>query len=1623
MCVRLFLEGGTRIKWRVHKSIRNLLFFRGIREYENKSVEGRDINLEYGSASPLSRKGRGSHPVQGPGLKKRNEQREKVGAIPCGCRVVCSRIKTFVSNHLLDPDFFLGGRRMNFHKTIGFLASLLLIVGLGVPDSFAQRIDLSVSPRTLRDSTTTPVTVTATLTVQLGAAVTTATGEDVSVNITGTADDSYTLSDNTGLSVNIPEGEQSRTMRFPIVFTFATGPPQGDADYEDETITLTAAATINTESVTSGTRSPTITITDYEASLARDARSIRGTRVIIATPAAGAWASTGNGKIRVRVLRKGHLAAEFGAFTSIRVSLRQRTEKGDDDEVAEDLYNVDITDAVKLGSLIIPRNRTAVLESDAQQTGAVSGNSVNPGNTEAHYTRRASGDGYDILEFRFHLTGGGEYEKVYARVTFGLSTDAPDGTETMINSYDTETSIFPQGNLADKVGDGKFINVDAGLPSNAIISTIAVEIDGEAVDNDGTGDAATLGVYAGIGDKIKISVTTAGFDFPETTLGFQIIGRDAASVDVEGTPTNFVNPLQPLVGFTKTFGALEVIGATSQRLPVEHEFTVAANQFERKLNVNHPTDSDRKKNSLYEDDNTIVQVRAFVRDRAGNSMNQTALSSAFVLDSRPPKVTITYPKPSGTDSTRFTAAATQEYEFIGTGAESIDLKPLNFKNDESTTQNYVIIGTDTLMVAGNEAGALAEVAGGYNLTDADTYALKNLKTADDKDNKRPEADSKQPGAAVKLQVVSMDLAGNKGTGTPDGGDAIFDAKAPVITIGFPTAKALEELDGKIGGAEQTQHPVFSINEATDSILVRYEGSGAVLSVAGTAADEAMVNKNIQVMFLGDNALRQGESYNLQVYARDLAGQVGISDLEEGLMFDNNLQNPAAAGFKIYSHVRNNMLDKKEQNDVAYGVDEDGDLATGQMDSIVAGQPLRLTIVAIDDQLDRTAITYNKAGVKVVTMDSDGNLVVSANYWGDGVTNNGDGSATLDGTGWSIGKRTVFVNSNMAGGPYNIVVKDLTADGVVNFMSTLEGITVDAADFAKFTLSAWEDGVGVAATSVWGDFDLLVVPTDRYGNASLKTYLNKNPATKKTADSLAILDTRVGGNKYASVDANFASTLTEDLPLTWSVQAAGESFPARALDRPGRTARIRVTVDNNFLKETDDRSRNISGDLNLLIQEPLDLSITLWVPGQDGDQAGNDVVIPADPGEVTVTARAEGFNEGDMVTFTKDGTAMDPVTADADGYADLMITMSAAGSVTVSAASGQYSSDPLTITFVEGPDEPMRMAYADADGNPVYLVDMMDNTVDLMDYMLFRAAWGMSASDDINGDGMVDATDAQIFLQSDINGDGMVGLADYEMLIMSWGKTAANGPATKPLVLAPGVNENAEFSLSLGSERVIAGEMVAVDVSLANVAALMGYGFTLNYDTDKFEFVSVAPADEDLLKSTGGETPLFHNVAGDGQVEVVNGMVNGSAVSGGGDIVRFVFRVLYEFEDNARFEIANGLVFDPTNLTNPAVVAGVLELQSTPREFALHQNFPNPFNPDTTIKYELAESADVTLQIYNVLGQVVRTLVASEAQNAGRYQIRWNGMDDRGVPVSSGVYFYQISAEGKFHNVRKLMLLK
>lgn len=98
----------------------------------------------------------------------------------------------------------------------------------------------------------------------------------------------------------------------------------------------------------------------------------------------------------------------------------------------------------------------------------------------------------------------------------------------------------------------------------------------------------------------------------------------------------------------------------------------------------------------------------------------------------------------------------------------------------------------------------------------------------------------------------------------------------------------------------------------------------------------------------------------------------------------------------------------------------------------------------------------------------------------------------------------------------------------------------------------------------------------------------------------------------------------------------------------------------------------------------------------------------------------------------------------------------------------------------------------------------------------------------------------------------------------------------------------------------------------------------------------------------------------------------------------------------------------------------------PTEYSLEQNFPNPFNPNTTIKFSVPTSANIKLTVYNILGETVRVLFDKEF-HSGNYSVVWNADDQTGRKVSSGVYFYELKAVSDkgsdFNQIRKMVLLK
>ena len=96
-------------------------------------------------------------------------------------------------------------------------------------------------------------------------------------------------------------------------------------------------------------------------------------------------------------------------------------------------------------------------------------------------------------------------------------------------------------------------------------------------------------------------------------------------------------------------------------------------------------------------------------------------------------------------------------------------------------------------------------------------------------------------------------------------------------------------------------------------------------------------------------------------------------------------------------------------------------------------------------------------------------------------------------------------------------------------------------------------------------------------------------------------------------------------------------------------------------------------------------------------------------------------------------------------------------------------------------------------------------------------------------------------------------------------------------------------------------------------------------------------------------------------------------------------------------------------------------ENLPRQFGLAQNYPNPFNPGTSIDFNLPVASRATVDVYNVVGERVTTLL-DRFLPAGRYSVNWDGANADGKPASSGMYFYRLKA-GEFTDTKKMMLVK
>lgn len=330
------------------------------------------------------------------------------------------------------------------------------------------------------------------------------------------------------------------------------------------------------------------------------------------------------------------------------------------------------------------------------------------------------------------------------------------------------------------------------------------------------------------------------------------------------------------------------------------------------------------------------------------------------------------------------------------------------------------------------------------------------------------------------------------------------------------------------------------------------------------------------------------------------------------------------------------------------------------------------------------------------------------------------------------------------------------------------------------------------------------------------------------------------------------------------------------------------------------------------------------------------------------------------------------------------------------AAGNVSGNPTAGLFYR---ESISYWPGDVDDTP-------DGDVDLDDIGLLSAVWGMTPGNDV-----IDVGPSTDYARrSRPTPDQVIDIEDMMMFAMNYQNTdyeyyPRDIPELNPITVAMNVNSVSDLltvTLELGEN---AGFVKGMDIPL-------NYGNGLQLQT--VEIGEVWP-EGSLLLHTDREGTVTASIATLGELPLVEG--NGTIATitfkvVGSDTSLALEHMTARSWDNREIEIVN----NPGSSTENEDLVNIIPTQNY-----LGHNYPNPFNPSTTIRYGLKEAGSVKVSVFNARGQLIANLV-NESKAAGTYEIVWNGKDSNGRPVSSGVYFFRMDTrEGT--EVQKGLMIK
>jgi len=260
-------------------------------------------------------------------------------------------------------------------------------------------------------------------------------------------------------------------------------------------------------------------------------------------------------------------------------------------------------------------------------------------------------------------------------------------------------------------------------------------------------------------------------------------------------------------------------------------------------------------------------------------------------------------------------------------------------------------------------------------------------------------------------------------------------------------------------------------------------------------------------------------------------------------------------------------------------------------------------------------------------------------------------------------------------------------------------------------------------------------------------------------------------------------------------------------------------------------------------------------------------------------------------------------------------------------------------------------------------------------------------------------------------DDQVEFEDAMIFAMNYGVVTA-----RVVPFLPEQCDPRPLALAIGSSAERSDNVTVALRLEGNSSEVKGLSASLVYDTDELEFVSASLSEN--MVSPLGEVFFMHRDTGERLEFDVVVLGTGVTIGGSGDVALLTFRSLSE---SYSLEVESARVRDAGNGELVAKLGELASGEGTPQFFKLVGNTPNPFNPITKIAYNVPRESEVTVRVYDVSGRLVATLVDGVCE-AGRHVAVWNGTNDRGESVGSGVYFCTMEAPD-FHESRKMTLLK